>query len=125
MSINFQNKITGDTALHESIYHEDIHTAKSLLKNGANPNIYNFNEISKTPLIIATEKKNLKLVELLLENGGNPNLQIHSNGNTCCHIAAYNNNKEILDILIKYNGDVNIKNNYGYTVKNIIDNYFK
>jgi ankyrin repeat protein len=61
MPINFQNK-EGDTVLHEAIAN-DYPFVELLLQYGADPHLAN--QQNKTPLDLATEKKNSLLIELL------------------------------------------------------------
>ena len=50
-----------------------------------------------------------KITELLLKNGANPNIYDGDYGITPLHKAVYDNNLEIVGLLIKYNADRNCK----------------
>src|SRR5215203_3825500 len=84
-----------------------------------------------TPLILAVEGDQPKILELLLKNGANPNKQSDIDGFTALHWAVeyaidgmIQNNKstpypeplECIKILLKYGADINIKDNSSKTV---------
>ncbi|WP_246226420.1 ankyrin repeat domain-containing protein [Wolbachia endosymbiont of Madathamugadia hiepei] len=65
-----------------------------------------------TLLDIAVENGCIKIVEALLAKGANVNSGIYAP----LHTAIIINNKEMVEILIKYKADVNLKNKYdGFT----------
>ncbi len=63
----------GDTALHHAAYHNEINLIEFLLKNGANPNV--FNKEGETPIsVVNTYHKNNsdQTITLLLKYGATP-----------------------------------------------------
>ena len=74
----------GTTALHLAVYHEDLPKAQELIENGANPNARN--RYGVTPLALACENANPRLVKLLLGAGADPNSK--SPGNVTPLLAA-------------------------------------
>jgi ankyrin repeat protein len=101
-----------------------------LLHAGANPNQSitcnnnqqptTTNEYYCTPLHIAVEQKNIELVTLLLQHGSNPNI-VDVNLWTPLHIAMKSsiNSPRIVQLLLDYNADVNLKTNTGSTILHI------
>lgn len=77
-------------------------------------------ENGNSPLIVAIQTKNKILVTWLLENGANVNTIINKGleRSTALHAAVYNtwdDNIEIISILLKYGADINIKDKNGTT----------
>ena len=70
-NINAKNK-NGLTALHYAVYHHQKDIISMLISKGANVNSRG-NVRGSTPLMLAAEKGNVKLIELLLENGAKIN----------------------------------------------------
>ena len=105
--INHQNEL-GKTPLYIACEYENYDIIKLLLKNNANPNIYEFNE-KNTPLLISCEKNNIKIVKRLLKNK-NININHQNNLNkTALHISCKYNNRELIGLLLDYNIDYKIK----------------
>ena len=107
--------------LFQAIYMQNINKIKELLVKGENPNCSLINGI--TPLHLAVNKKNEKIIEYLLKYNANPNLKTIKDGQTPVHYAVINNsNKNILNLLIKYGGLFNIKDNKNKTAFEYINN---
>ena len=103
-----------ESLLFQKIYEQNIREVKEILKSGKNPNITNIDGI--TPLHIAINKKNERIIEYLLKYNANPNSKTIIDGQTPVHLAIKNNsNKKILKLLIEYGGSFNIKDNYNKT----------
>ena len=89
-----------------------------LLHNNEN----NFNEIinkqeystGNTLLIYASENNLKSIVEFLLIKGANPNIQ-NILGNTALHIAYQKDNSFLINLLVEYHADKEIKNMKGFT----------
>jgi len=64
--------------LHSAIFEKDLTKLEHLLKDGANPNIMQGNDILTRPLLVEAirygKKKKVQLVEILLRFGADPNL---------------------------------------------------
>jgi ankyrin repeat protein len=116
--------IKDDTPLHEAVYNEDYNLIERLLKSGANPGILNNGSIRKSPIYIAVEKQNHKIVKLMLKYYTIKNEKFDK-GNTLLHIAAYNNDKTMINLLLNNGADDSIKNKDGYTPSEIINFYYK
>ena len=69
-NLNKQSKPDGKTLLHEAVSRELEEVINFLLDIGVDTNIMDRNKI--TPLMIATEKGNLHVIEMLLEEGADP-----------------------------------------------------
>ena len=59
-------------------------------------------------------KDNYRLASYLLEKGTNPNIQ-DKNGNSPFHMAIYQKNFELIELMLNYDIDVNQKAEGGYT----------
>ena len=66
-----------------------------------------------TPLHLAS-KQHSRIVSVLLNKGCNVNVQ-NNLGNSALHIAVSANQHTIVEILIRYEADINLKDNYGRT----------
>ena len=100
--INSINNITINkhTLLSESVENNNYDAVKLLAQNNANLDYPSDN----IPIIIAINNNNLKMVQLLKKLGANINIKNinYTNGFIS---AVYNNNKDIVDFLIKKNVD--------------------
>lgn len=96
------------TPLHKAALVGDTVIAKLLIDNKANINIQD--DIGYTPLHNAASLKscNEDIIELLINNGANINA-IDDEGCTSLHVAAWYDNKKIVELLLKYGIDKNIK----------------
>ena len=104
-----------ETPLYQSVDMENYDAFIILLKYNSDCNISKKN--GNCPLHIATQKLNINFISELLKNGANPNLQNKLYNQTPVHITiCKKGNKDILNLLFKYNGDVyNIKDKYDKT----------
>lgn len=59
----------------------------------------------------AVTQKDTITTKLLLETGGSPNLLTNDNHDTLLHIAAGNNDPDMISLLMEYKADLAIKNN--------------
>ncbi len=103
------------TPLHHSVYNMNSDCMIILLHHGADPDCMNLKK--QTPLHLAIMADNIFAINIFLEEGANLNLQDFE-GNTPLHyVAVHSSNKQILDILYKYQNkfDLNIKNHKGQT----------
>jgi ankyrin repeat protein len=97
--------------LLDAIYNDNFNLFKLLInKVDINATYNNGN----TALIIAVDKNNLQIVQLLIAKGADINIK-NNNGYTALIFAVGKNNLQIVQLLIAHGADVNIKNNNGYT----------
>ena len=91
---------------------DDFEVAKLLLEHGANPNVVS-DWPNKTPLLIAAERGDEKMVDLLLAYGVDINQKgiwtPGQTGNTALHYAAWKGNKEMALLLLDKGADVNVR----------------
>lgn len=89
-----------------------VKIAKLLLEYKANPNVVS-DWPNKTPLLLAAEQGNEKLMDLFLEYGADINQRgiwtPGQSGNTALHAAAVNGNEEAAKLLLSKGADVNAK----------------
>lgn len=89
-----------------------VEIAKLLLEYKANPNVVS-DWPNKTPLLLAAEQGNEKLMDLLLEYGADINQRgiwtPGQSGNTALHAAVVNGNEEAAKLLLSKGADVNAK----------------
>jgi uncharacterized protein len=103
----------GRNELLNQVINNDLKKVEELLKSCSDVNIQDDN--GWTSLHFAFQNYSKEMVELLLGNKVNPNLQ-DFNGNTAMSIALFNckgKNNGIIKLLLDYNADPYIKNNYG------------
>jgi ankyrin repeat protein len=89
-------------------------------KVNANLNVQNINEKDKngmTPLMLAIDENNLKIVEILLMNKAGVDLMDKYN-QTALMLAAGRGNIQIVKLLIKYHANTKIKAKNGLTAYN-------
>ena len=108
--INAKNFI-GNTALHIATEKKHLNTIKSLLKNGADINIKNNENV--TALISTLNKKDknynttYEIIELFIEHGANVN-EVDKIFQSPLFLAAHNyDSPEIIDVLISAGADIN------------------
>ena len=112
--INYENKYYVNI-LNIAAINNKYEICEYLIKNGAN-----INSIHKSPLVGAAQYGNYAICKLLLENGADVNIQETKNGyRTALHATCLYSNIEIMELLLDYQADYKIKNNFDY---NCIDN---
>ena len=114
--INIQEFINENDMLNRELFkaidEENIDKVKDLIKKGANVNFVNFVTINFdgnwrfSPLMLASKKGNIKIVELLLNNGADINYSFHDGSPypvlfSALSIASAYNKIEVIKILIK------------------------
>lgn len=77
-----------------------------LLSIGANTNVPS-NRVS--PLLKATERNHVRIVQLLLDYGASPDTTVDKEGRTVLMTAAWKNHWHVLQLLITRGADVNVK----------------
>lgn len=94
--------------LHEVASKNRLDLVELLINKGADPNQLNTHHM--TPLTIAIQQNNFKMVECLLENGSCVNIQ-DKKGNTPLHIACTSQqlNDNLIELLIHSNNECDFK----------------
>ena len=105
----------GNSPLHIASMSREIplEALIELLKNGALPDIENNKR--ETPLQVAIEKGNEKVVRILLEYDANPNKTSGHHRESPLHLACKLGNVSIVKILLKHGADFDAKNGHGDT----------
>jgi len=88
-------------------------------------NLNHQDRIGYTALHFAAQNKLVKIAKYLLEKGANPNLQdIH--GNSPLWTAVFNSmdEKGVVRLLLKYGADVNLKNKYNKTPRELFQTIY-
>ncbi len=129
----------GDTILHLLLRAKELQIIELILNNPEVKDIINVhNTWENTALMMAVSDESVEIVEALCKEGASPNVRTSSLGDTALHILALkefataqtpppplaNTNQtppplKILDILLKYGIDIDIKNNFGKTAGDI------
>ena len=66
-----------------------------------------WNCLGQTPLFVAAYTRKLAMVNMLLNLGADPNV-ICVGGYTATHGACYSGSRRILNLILKFNGDLTI-----------------
>ncbi|MFW4370795.1 MAG: ankyrin repeat domain-containing protein [Spiroplasma sp. hy2] len=114
--VNLQDPLANNTYLHIAARNGQLELVKLLLSRGANPNMQEKKGI--TPLYFAAQSDKTEVVQELLTNKNSKNkIDINlSNdlGDTPLHIASFNGNYKIVELLLKnHKIDVNKKDDCG------------
>ncbi len=103
---------TKSTRLHLAAQYNRVDDIDDFLDQG--DDIDSQDSEGYTPLHTAIVFGNLEIVKTLLWRGANPNHNNNVNKNTPLHLAAFNANKKIVEILLLwYEADPNIPNKNG------------
>ena len=93
---------TGNTPLNQAVIDGNIELIRFFLENGANIDYIHSDE--HTALGMAIYGKNIEIATLLLERGANPNI-----GYPPLSRAAYQGNKELVLLLLKYKASIDLQ----------------
>lgn len=105
---------SGETILHVAYREGKKELFKFLLDSGCNPNVKNKDQ--ESVLFQAFSAKDDEIAELIqTKYGGEINTQAHD-GNSLAHDALYDHDYERLEYYIKRGIDIEIKNNFGYSI---------
>ena len=105
-----------NTPLHIAANKRIKQIIEILLEKGANPNETNNSNISlfilfyETPLYNAVFRSNISITRMLLEKGVNPN-DNKDKSKIPLHLACEYGKKQIIELLLKYNADIEARNN--------------
>ncbi|RIA93421.1 hypothetical protein C1645_677435, partial [Glomus cerebriforme] len=103
----------GETALYLASALGNVRVVKLLLKNNANPNICNGDNV--TPLIISSYNGHTDTVKALLDKGG-VNINYQDNlWKTALSFAALEGHPQIVELLLKKGANVNLADKLGWT----------
>ena len=86
--------------LVDAVYSGDASAVVRLIEQGHDVN--DFGKDDWTPLTVAVEKDDVKLVELLLKNGADPNMTVP--GGTALDMAVRRGRERSADVLRKFGG---------------------
>lgn len=106
------------TSLIHAVAYNNINLLVWLIDHGAN--LDHQDRIGYTALHFAGQNKLVEIAQYLLEKGANPNLQdIH--GNSPLWTAVFNSmdEKGVVNLLLRYGANVDIKNNYDRTPRDL------
>ena len=130
ININYQDE-NGYTALHYACEEGNLKIVETLLNANCNPNIKN--NLNQTPIHLSTERGYFDITKKLIESGAKLNIE-DSENNYPIHFICKNNYVELLKYILTKSPQINCKNKYGKTprdlttnseIKNILDNYIK
>jgi hypothetical protein len=99
--------------MFKAVEEGDIELVEQLIKSGVSVNIQD--EYNSTPLYKAVLYNHIELAKVLLDHYANPNMPCRA-GLTALHIAAENGNKEILELLVQKNGNIDSVNVDGSSI---------
>lgn len=141
LDINYQEKRFGQTLLTLAVLNEKVESSKELLKNGADPNIYDTYD-GRSAIIcaagITNNKRSIDFLKLLIKHGANPNdheIGTRREGNStrktpllvaCEQTGEEMSQMEKVKFLVGSGADVNYKNEFNVTpLKSaLMNNYF-
>lgn len=91
-------------------------TIECLVSNGADVNSHH-NKLLETPLhrLCARAKPQLDVITMLLEKGADPNAT-NLSGKTPVFYCNFNYSVELLNLLVRYGADINIRDKYNNTL---------
>jgi len=110
----------GRTALYFAILHSDSRLVRSLLQQGANPNIYEVDE-GNTPLILAAAGS-VDVVRALLLSHANPRFKNPVTCDSVMHAAVKAQNIAVVEFLLKQNVRADVTDWHGITPLGIAKN---
>ncbi len=113
--INFKN-IYHKSPLHYAVENNHTLCIQLLLKEGADPNLFNDNgyAFDDTPIHIASGNNNLEILKLLIHYGGNFNIT-SKDGLTPFHVALIHNAVQCAEFLLSLGASVHDKTTDGFT----------
>ncbi len=116
--------------LYMATINDDFEQAKSLLEQGANPNIVKLSKyggsFKETPLREAIANDNIKIANLLLSHGANPNTLIYfgyEDAISPLQMAVEKHNLILVDLLLKKGTDINAQDTFGRTALHTAQNH--
>ena len=113
--------LSGETPLYIACSKGLAELVRTMLINGVE-----VNDSKKSPLIVACQNKHGAIVDLLLSDGADPNLceETVSKYSLSLHVAAADNNVELVNLLLNHGANVNIVDASGNTaLHHVISNF--
>lgn len=102
-----------ETALAIAAFDGYKEIVEVLLKNNADPNVYD--DMGVAPILGAARTNQAEIIEMLLKNKANVNILHKTSGETALHYAAEYDSKEACEVLLKNGADKTIKSGAGKT----------
>ena len=106
-----QRDNNGGTALWAAANFGHINNVKTLLEHKADTTLYP-NE-NWPILLVAIDKNNKEMVNILLKHGCNPDVKADNNGPSALMLAAGRNNYELVKILTEHGANINEAGEFG------------
>ena len=97
--------LQGNTALHWSVYRNNLKLTQIFLKYHANPNI--LDTVGRTALHWSAYNGNVKITQLLLLSGANVH-QLDGNNNSVLQWGIASGNSEIVKVLLDHGAKFNV-----------------
>lgn len=114
--LNEIDNISGNKLIHLSVIKGRFKVTKAIIDMEDDIDSTNFK--NQTTLHLLMENINNSTINYLLEAGANPNIR-DFNGNTPLHLAACKKKFKLIKLLLLFNADATITNNYGQLPINI------
>ncbi|CAB0029363.1 unnamed protein product [Trichogramma brassicae] len=111
--VNLRYERTGDSPLHTALRNFKNHTARLLLRRGANPN--QSNTRGEKPLHVACVTGMDDVVERFLDRGHDVNLCHERTGDSPLHLALHNFKNDTARLLLRRGANPNLPNARGET----------
>ncbi len=99
--------------LMEAITGGDANEVKNLVEKGADVNTKN--EIGRTTLDIACDRKQAEIVGILLENGADVNCRDDLNATPLILASVHKENIKVLEVLLDNGADIDARDDFGRT----------
>jgi uncharacterized protein len=108
----------GFTALHFAAYFGSTQAISALLESGALIEAVTRNFLTNMPLHAAAAGGRIESCRLLLRHGADPNAKQHA-GFTPLMTAAFANNRELVELLVARNANVEVQNDEQQTAADV------
>lgn len=108
----------GFTALHFAAYFGSVNAIAALLAGGANIEAVTHNFLQNMPLHAAAAGGRIEAARALLQAGADPNARQHG-AHTALMTAAFQNSRELAELLIAFNTNVELRNDDGKTAAEV------
>lgn len=105
-------QVDGMTALHWAAYHDQLDTARQLLKAGASAKAAN--RYGVTPITLAATNGNADLIKALLDSGADPNTTLHG-GETVLMTASRTGRPKAIQTLLDAGAKIDATDRKGQT----------